>query len=302
MLAILFGIFVRVILPVAVIVIIGYVSGRTLGIDQRPLARVALYVLVPCMVFTGMARTAISPVELGQIFAFVVLSIVTMWPVSVLAAKALRLTKTETNAFLLGTLLTNAVNVGFPVLTLAFGVAGLERGMVYSVGMQVVFQTVGVYLAAGGRMTAVQAARSVVRVPGVYALALGLLVNWTAWPVPDWLFDPIKMVGDSLVPLLLIVLGIQLTEVRFRGHLLVAATATALRLVGAVALAALICQALGIGGVARQALITEAGMPSAIFGLVLAQEFDCEPRLLTAIIFVSTIVCMFSLTVVLAIV
>jgi hypothetical protein len=302
MLATLFDIFVRVILPVAVIVAIGYVSGRALHIDQRPLARVSLYVLVPCMVFTGMSRTAISPVELGQIFAFVALSIITMWPPSVLAARILRLTRPETNAFLLGTLLTNAVNVGFPVLTLAFGAAGLERGVVYSVGMQVVFQTVGVYLAAGGKMTAGQAARSIVRVPGVYALALGLLVNWAAWPVPDWLFSPIKMVGDALVPLLLIVLGIQLTEVSFRGRLPVALTATALRLVGAVALAALICLGLGLTGVSRQALITEAGMPSAIFGLVLAQEFDCEPRMLTAIIFVSTILCMFTLTVLLAIV
>jgi predicted permease len=302
MLATLFGIFVRVILPVAVIVIIGYVAGRALRIDQRPLARVSLYVLVPCMVFTGMARTAISPVELGQIFAFVALSVLTMWPVSLLAARVLGLNKAETSAFLLGTLLTNGVNVGFPVLTLAFGAAGLERGVIYAVGLQVSFQTLGVYLAAGGRVSAIQAVKKVVRVPGVYALALGLICNWTAWPVPEWLFDPIKMVGDSLVPLLLIVLGIQLTEVNFRGHLKVAAVATALRLVASVALAALICQGLGIGGVARQAMITEAGMPSAIFGLVLAQEFDCEPRMLTAIIFVSTILCMFSLTVLLAIV
>lgn len=302
MLAILLGIFIRVILPVAVIVAIGYAAGRTLHVDQRPLARLALYVLVPCMVFAGLARTDVSPMELGQIFAFVLLTVITMWPISLLAARALHLTKTETNAFLLGTLLANGVNVGFPVLLLAFGAAGLERGVVYAVGMQVVFQTVGVYLAANGTVSALQAMKMVVRVPGVYALALGMLVNWTAMPVPEWLFSPVKMVGDSLVPLLLIVLGIQLTEVNFLGRMPVALTAAALRLGFAVGLAALVCLALGINGVARQALITEAGMPSAIFGLVLAQEFNCEPRLLTAIIFVTTILCMFTLTVVLAVV
>ena len=128
---------------------------------------------------------------------------VLLWPVSALAARVLGLRGAEVNAFHLGTLLTNGANVGFPVLTLAWGAPALERGLIYAVAFQAIFQTVGVYLAAGGHLTPRDAVKRIFEVPGIYAMILGLVVNWVQIPIPDFIFDPIKMVGDSMVPLLL---------------------------------------------------------------------------------------------------
>ncbi len=298
----LIAIFVRVILPIAVIVILGYVAGRTLHLEQRSLSRLGLYVLVPCMVFTAMSRTTLSAGEFGQIILFLVLITLALWPLSILTARLLRLDARSSNAFHLGTLLTNVVNVGFPVLTLAYGPAALERGLVYMVGMQSLFQTLGIYLAAGGHISARQSLRQVFLMPGLYALAAGLAVNASGLPLPAFLYDPLKMVGDALVPLLLVLLGMQLTTVRFEGRWLAAIAATILRLVIAAGLAMLLAALMGLSGVTRQALIVEASVPSAIFGLVLAQEFDCNPQLVTAIIFVSTVASVVTLTVLLAII
>ena len=300
MLATLAAIFVHVILPVAIIVAMGFVAARTLQIDQRSLARLGLYVLVPCMVFAGMAKSSVSAQELGQIFAFVVLSVVLLWPISSLAARALGLRGSEVNAFHLGTLLTNGANVGFPVLTLAWGAPALERGLIYAVAFQAIFQTVGVYLAAGGHLTPRDAVKRVLEVPGIYAMILGLVVNWAQISVPDFLFDPIKLVGDSLVPMLLVLLGMQLTEVRFHGYMKTAVVAAVIRLGVSAVLAVGIAGLLGLTGVTRQAMIAEASMPSAIIGLILAQEFNCHPRLVTAIISVTTVACLLTLTVVLS--
>jgi predicted permease len=299
-LSILAAIFVRVILPVAVIVALGYVAGRALKLEQRSLSRLSLYVLVPCMVFAGMARTNISAGEVGQIFTFVLISTAALWPVSILAARLLGLRGASANAFHLGTLLTNGVNVGFPVLTLAFGQPALERGLVYAIGMQALFQTLGVYLAAGGNLTPQQAVRQVLLMPGIYAMFAGLLVNWTGIPLPDFFYNPLKMVGDSIVPLMLILLGMQLTELHFRGHIGPALAAGFIRLVVSAFLAVGVAAAMGLGGVTRQSMIVEASVPTAVFALVLAQEFDCQPQLVTAIIFVTTIASMLSLTVLLA--
>ena len=300
MLTTLAAIFVNVILPVAIIVAMGYVAARSLQIDQRSVARVGLYVLVPCMTFAGMARSSISAQELGQIFAFVVLSVVLLWPISSLAARLLGLRGAEVNAFHLGTLLTNGANVGFPVLTLAWGAPALERGLIYAVAFQAIFQTVGVYLAAGGHLTPRDAVKRVLEVPGIYAMVAGLVVNWAQIPIPAFIFDPIKMVGDSLVPMLLVVLGMQLTEVRFRGYMKTAVVATVIRLGVSAILATGIAALLGLTGVTRQAMIAEASMPSAIIGLILAHEFNCHPRLVTAIISVTTVASMLTLTVVLS--
>ena len=49
-------------------------------------------------------------------------------------------------------------------------------------------------------------------------------------------------------------------------------------------------------------MILENSMPSAIFGVALAQEFDVAPELITKIIFLSTLVSLFTLTVLLTLV
>ncbi len=299
---ILLAIFVKVILPVVVIVVLGYIVGRTLKLEQRSLARLSLYVLVPCLVFTAMARTTLSANEFGQILVFVGLVTLTLWPLSILTARLLGLDPRSANAFHLSTLLTNVVNVGFPVLTLAYGPAALERGLIYMIGMQTLFQTLGIYLAAGGQVSARQALKQVLLMPGIYALIAGLALNASGIAVPAFIYDPLKMVGDALVPLLLILLGMQLTGVRFQGQWRSALAATFLRLVVAAGLATALAALMGLTGVTRQALIIEASVPTAIFGLVLAQEFDTNPQLVTAIIFVSTVASMFTLTILLALI
>lgn len=298
----LIAIFIHVILPVFVIVAVGYVAGRAMTFDQRTLSRVGLYVLVPCMAFTAMARTTLSAVEMGQIILFFLLSLPLLYAPSALAARWLRLDPASTSAFHIGILFANVVNVGFPVLLLAYGQAAIERALVFTITMQISLQSIGVFLAARGKANMREAMGRVWQMPGLYAMIAGLIVNAAAVSIPPFIYDPLKMVGDSLVPFLLLLLGMQLTRVNLGGHLPVAIVATVLRLIVAAGIAIILADWMGLQGITRQTVIVESAMPSAIFGVALAQEFDTAPELITVIIFVSTIASMFTLTVLLAII
>ncbi len=59
---------------------------------------------------------------------------------------------------------------------------------------------------------------------------------------------------------------------------------------------------LGLEGMTRRTMILENSMPSAIFGVALAQEFGTAPALITKIIFLSTLAGLFTLTVLLTLV
>jgi len=296
----LLAIFTRVILPVFITVAIGYIAQRFLRLDLKTLSRFALYVLVPCMVFTAMARTTISFFEFGQIVVFYLVTLTMLYGVSALAARALRLDRAMASSFHIAILFTNCVNVGFPILLLAYDATAVERGLIYMILMQIVLQTFGVYLAARGNAAWRDAARRVAQMPGMYALALGLAVNAFALPIPATLFDPLKLVGDSILPFLLVVLGMQLAEVNLRGQWLVASVATFIRLVVAAIISIGVANAMGLQGITRNALILENSMPTAIFGVALAQEFDTAPDLITTVVFISTLASMFTLTVLLA--
>jgi hypothetical protein len=300
-LATLFAIFIRVIAPVSIMVVVGYVAGRLMDFDQRTLSRVGLYVLVPCMVFAAMARTTLSMLELGEIVLFYLLYTLFVYLISLLAAWLLRLDPPRAAAFHLGVLFGNVVNVGFPVLLLAYGQTAVERGLVFAIVMQVLLQSFGVYLAARGQANVREAMGRVWQMPGLYALIAGLIINFAHAEVPAFIYDPIKMIGDSLVPFLLLLLGVQLTRASFRGHLLAATVATALRLGVTAVIAIGLADVMGLQGVTRASLVVESAMPSAIFGVVLAQEFNTAPELITVIISLSSIASIFTLTVLLAI-
>jgi len=296
------AIFVRVIVPVLVTIGIGYAAARLLVFDLKMLARLGLYVLVPCLTFTSMARTTLAAGEFGGIVAFMLLSVPVLWGLSAAAVRLLKLPAAEAGAFHIAVLFSNAVNFGFPVLLLAYGPAALERGIVYALTAQIVMQSLGVYLAARGRADFKAAMKRTWSMPGLYALIAGLLLKVLAVPVPDPIFEPLKLIGDSLVPFLLLVLGMQLAAVDLRGSWKAASAATVLRLVVAAGVSFGLARLLGLSGLARQTMILENSMPSAILGVALAQEFDTAPALITKIIFLSTLAGLLTLTVLLTIV
>jgi malate permease and related proteins len=298
----LLAIFTRVIVPVLVTIGIGYFAARFLVFDLKMLARLGLYVLVPCLTFTAMARTTLGAGEFGRIVAFTLLSVPLLWGLSAAGVRLLKLPAAEAGAFHIAVLFSNAVNFGFPVLLLAYGPAALERGIVYAMTAQVVMQSLGVYLAARGRADLRTALKRTWSMPGLYALIAGLLVKTLAVPIPDPIFGPLKLVGDSLVPFLLLVMGMQLAAVDLRGSWKAASAATVLRLVVAAGLSFGLARMLGLTGLARQTMILENSMPSAILGVALAQEFDTAPALITKIIFLSTLAGLFTLTVLLMLV
>jgi predicted permease len=298
----LLAIFVRVIVPVMVTVGVGALAARFLAFDLKMLARLGLYVLVPCLTFTAMARTTLGAGEFGLIVAFSLLSVPPLWAISAAAVRLLKLPPPEAGAFHISVLFSNAVNFGFPVLLLAYGPAALERGVVYAVTVQIVMQSLGVYLAARGRADVRAALKRTWSMPGLYALLAGLAVRALAIRIPDPIFDPLKLVGDSLVPFLLLVLGMQLAAVDLRGSWKAASVAAALRLAVAAGLSFGLAWALGLTGLTRQTMILENSMPSAILGVALAQEFDSAPQLITKIIFLSTLAGLLTLAVLLTLV
>lgn len=298
----LLTIFIRVIVPVTITVAVGYLAARLLVFDLKMLARLGLYVLVPCLTFTAMARTSLGAGEFGKIVAFTVISVPLLWGLSLAASRLLKLSSAEAGAFHISVLFSNAVNFGFPVLLLAYGPAALERGVVYAMTSQVVMQSLGVYLAARGRTDLKSAMRRTWSMPGFYAMIAGILVKALGIPVPDPVYEPLKLIGDSLVPFLLLVLGMQLAAVNLRGSWKAASAATFLRLIAAAALSFGLAWGLGLRGLTRQAMILENSMPSAILGVALAQEFDTAPELITKVIFLTTLAGLFTLTVLLTLV
>lgn len=290
----------NVILPVFLVVGAGALTGRRLDLEIRSLSRSVLYVFGPSLVFRSLLTTELSAADAAQIMAFAVVTTAILAVVASIISRGLDFSAVRANAFMLTVLLINSGNYGLPVNLFAFGDPGLERAVVFFAASSVMVNTIGVYLASRGHAEPSAALRNVFRLPLVYAVALAFGLRATGVnSLPPVLLQPIDLLADAAVPVLLFVLGIELTETRLTRELRSVSLATALRLGVSAAVAIGVATAMGLEGLTRQVCIVQASMPTAVFSVVLAVEFDTDPQFVTSVVFISTLLSMLTLTVLL---
>ncbi len=296
----LIEIFWRVILPVFVVITLGFLYARTNNVDTRPFTRLVWNVTGPCLAFASLAATTIPDEDFIRLFFFVVIVTLILWPITLVSAAWLRLDRATSSSFQLSVLFGNIVNYGFPMLLFAFGQGGVDRGVIIMVGNQVLLATMAVFIASRGTQDWRQSLRSIARVPLLYASLFGFIVNRTHIAIPHPIFDPIQLVGNANLMFMLLLLGMQLAQVKLADGRRALGVAVFLRLVVSTAIGAALATVMGMQGLTRQAAIAEMGTPTAVYASVIASEYNVGGSFAAAAIFVSTLASMVTLTIVLA--
>ncbi|MCC9075886.1 AEC family transporter [Litorilinea aerophila] len=293
----LLPIFVSTVLPVFLVAGAGFALSSWMSIDSRSLGRILFYLATPSLVFRSLYQMDIDFVVLQHLA--LVAGTVTLsagflgWLFSAGQERRQRAAMTLTSA------VSNNGNMGIPICFFAFGQAGLALGSIYYVVSSFLSNTVGVVVASAGQTPVRDALKVSLRVPVLYAAALGLLLNWTGTEIPLSLFRALDLLANAAIPGMLVLLGIQLRSVPLLQGQAVILRSVAVRLLAAPVVAWQLCAWLGITGVERNVLILQAAMPTAVMAAVLATEYEAAPQLVAAVIFLSTAVSMVTLSVVL---
>lgn len=172
-----------------------------------------LYIVTPSVVFSGVMTAPLSAeVILLPVLVFVLCSVIGighLW----LAKRWITDGSASIIPLSVGT--GNTGYFGVPVALLLFGEQGLAIYIVCMLGTVVYESTVGFYLAARGRYELKDALRRVVKLPSIYAFALGVCLNLSGVSIPlviEPLFDNLRG-AYSIFGMMIIGMGI----VSFRG-------------------------------------------------------------------------------------
>jgi malate permease and related proteins len=290
----------NIILPIVLVAAVGFALARTIKLEARPLSRTMLYFFTPALIFGQAYRTKLGP-EYVSIAAFALVITVLMGIVTWVLVKILRYDRLTASGFALGVLFVNAGNYGLPLIFFAYGDEGLTRAALYFAVNAVLCQTLAIFIAARGRASAKDAFRNVLKMPLVYAVALGLGFNIFGITVPEPLMKSIDLAGGAAVPVMLVILGIELAGASISSDRVVIGVATFAKLVLTALVAFPLAAVMQLEGVARSVCIIEASMPTAVMASIIAVEFDSKPKLVTGIVFASTVLSIISLTVLLGI-
>jgi len=187
----------------------------------------------------------------------------------------------------------NTGYLGFPVALFAFGVLGLSYAAIYSAIETVILMTLGIYIAHSKNDL-----KEMFRIPLIYAIVVALFFNIVNYKLPSVLLIPVDMVGQSTIPLALLVLGYRLTKIKVK-HVKKAFLAVIVKMIGGFILALSIVKIFSLTGVMKNILILEAAMPSAVLTMVICYKYRRNADLVASIVFIGTLLSMVTIPLVL---
>lgn len=276
-----------VIAPVFVCAGIGFVWGRAgRPFDTRMVGALALNIGMPCLAFSALTKLKVSPEAFAEMAGAYGLVLVCFLAVGLITITAMRL---PAHTFLPVFTSSNTGNMGLPLCLFAFGPEGLALGICIFVLSSLFSFTVGWSIYAGR-----VAADVFYNNPLIYAVAVALVFMATDTPPPVWLANTTALMGGLAIPLMLISLGVAISNMRAEGAGRIIVVCV-IKLIAGFAVGYGIATLLGLEGAARGALIIEAAMPVAVHNYMFAQRFARNTADTASMILVSTVISLASL-------
>ena len=270
--------------------------GKLLDINARSLGRVVFYVFSPVLIFELLIQSRLKLNEAIGVITLTVCIVSIMGILTLLVGTLLKLERPALTSILITTMFANTGNYGLPLVSFAFGEQALSYAGIYFVTTTILFYTVGVLIASLGHMNLREAALGLFRIPTLYAVILAILINALDIQIPGPLERAVELAAGGTIPLMLVLLGVELTRVQLSNSVRAMQLSVSLRLLISPLIALLLTALFGISGTARQGSVTQASMPSMVSATVLATEYHMDSKLVTAVVFISTLISPLTLT------
>lgn len=288
--------FANNLLPILLIATAGYVLGKFLTVDSRTIGRIVFYVFSPLLVFNLMVTSQLNLKQALTTVEYTIAVIIIMGIIAFIFGKIFRLKRTHLLAVILTISFGNTGNYGLPLVKFAFGNEALAVASIYYVTNTILFNTAGVIIASLGHTDLKSAVLGIFKLPIVYGVLLALLVKATGFQIPIPLSRTIEIAASGAVPLMIILLGLELTKIEWSHSFRALGVGVLTKLILGPIAGLLLASLFGLGGHAHQGSVIEASMPAAVATTVIATEYKLEPSLVTAIVFLGTILSPLTLT------
>lgn len=209
-----------------------------------------------------------------------------------------------TSGFILGSVFMNNGNYGAPLVLLVFGEKGFHYAIILMVLQTLIMCTIGIYFAAkggaDGRKFRISPLKDVIKVPIIYGAIFGIILNLSGLPLNSQTMTALDMVADATIPTIMIVLGMQLANIKLSefefGRV---SLAVLFKLVLAPVLAYFLTLPLPLDDMVKQILILTAAMPTAANTTMYALQFGARPGFVSSVTLITTLLSIVTLPILL---
>ena len=267
-------------LPVLLVVAVGYFFARRVKPDMAMVNRISMTILAPALIFSALAS---KDFDVGAYGMLMVGSIGVVLGSGLLAWPFARLLHADARTFVPPMMFNNCGNMGLPLAVLAYGASGFSAMVALFTISNLIHFTLGQWIVDHHARFG-----SLLRNPMVWSTFLGFLFALTHPPMPEWASVAIRMVGDALVPMMLLSLGVRLYEVRWDDWHLGVIGGLVCPLTG-IAMAALLAPVLGLDREQTGLLLIFGSLPPAVLNFMVAEQFRQEPAKVASIVLIGNV-------------
>ena len=282
-----------------VLIGIGFILRRTNLVDDlftKGVSRFVLYVTLPALIVDSMnfeysyemfSNSVILLIAGGALYLI-------LWLMGVVSSKILRLTGDTRSVFLYAVLFGNVAYMGYPVVELIIGKEGVFYSAVFNIWFNVLTWTVGVRIMS---REAGSSTRKAFLNPGMISVFIGLILFFTPLKLPLFLDEALALLGQSTVPLAMVVAGIILASAKL-STILKSRTVifySLVKLCIAPVVVFFLLSAVEMPTMVEKILIIMSAMPAAANTSIFARIFDSDYELSSKLIASSTLFSMITI-------
>lgn len=273
-----------IILPVFLMILAGYAYTRLRGDSVKaeivPVNRISSELLCPLLLFSALAAKEFDVVaNLPLLLAGGLIALgsgLIAWPVA-------RLLGYDPRTFVPPMIYNNCGNMGLPLAVLAFGPSGLSEAVAMFMACSLVYFTLGIRIMEGGRPGSRRATLRMLANPMMLAMTAGMLFAVLKIGLPAVLLQALRLLGEASIPLMLLALGVRMTDVNFRSWRIGLVGATICPLAG-LAVAYALDSWLPLTAMQRGQMYLFAALPPAVLCFIVAENYRQEPDKVAAIV------------------
>ena len=174
-------------LPLYLLVGVGFVCGRKLKLETAPFGRLLIYFFTPTVVFTAVMNAKLTSSLMALPILFYLLCTAICLLTYFLSAAFVSSPTRNLLAFAAGN--ANSGYFAIPVGASLFGEQAVGVIVLCSFGFILYENTVGYFITARGKFDSRDSLRRVLRLPAIYAFAAALLLNLMGVGIPEALRD-----------------------------------------------------------------------------------------------------------------
>jgi malonate transporter len=304
---------VSALLPVVLLIFIGFVSGRAKlvrGESVRDLSNLVFLVLSQALLFRTMATSHVEALDFKPVMQYFLVAGTLFFGMLVVYGG-----NSRASVMALSGIYSNTLMIGVPLVGLVYGQSGqvllftlisLHALILLSLATLVLeVQVAREHAAVSGTSLSVwrtvgSAIKTSIIHPVPMPILLGIAYSLTGWGLPAVVDKPLVLLSGAFSPVALMLVGVTLSQTPVGSHLWSALRLSLVKTVVHPSLMVAVGWLLGLRGMALGVMVLAAALPIGANVFLFSQRYRKEEDMITAAVTVSTAVALVTITGVLA--